>query len=72
MQVNLLRATVKMGVLIFKVLVLISPTVQWRMLTPSESTLILRICIDSLSGFWMSVMHFRIQMLTFVKDYVSF
>ena len=33
MYVNLLHATVKMGVLIFKVLVLISPTVLWHMLT---------------------------------------
>ena len=61
MYVNFLHTTVKMGVLVFKVLSLISTTLQWHMLTPSESTFLLWICTDSLSGFWMSVIHSRIQ-----------
>ena len=51
MHGNLLHATVKMVVLRLKVLVFINHTVQWHMLTHSESTLILHICIDSLPGF---------------------
>ena len=35
MHVNMLHATVHMGVLKFKVLILISPTVQWYILTSS-------------------------------------
>ena len=69
---NLLQTTVQMGVLIFKVFLLISPTLQWHMLTPSESTLLSWICIDLLPIFWMSVMHFRIQMFPFTKESVSF
>ena len=37
-HVNLFHATVQMGVLTFKALILISPTVQWHILTPSEPT----------------------------------
>ena len=51
MHGNLLHATVKMGVLILRVFILINPTVQWHMLTHSESTMILRLCIYSLTGF---------------------
>ena len=51
MHGNLLHATVKMGVLILKVLILINNTVQWHILTHSESTLLLHICIGSLPGF---------------------
>ena len=71
MHGNLFHATVKMGVLIFKLLILVSPTVQWHILTPSVSTLLLRICIDSLPVFWMSLMHFRIKHFPFMKEYMS-
>ena len=56
-----LHVTVKMGVLRFKVFVLICHTVQWHIMNPSESTLLSQICIDSLPGFWMSVMLLRIK-----------
>ena len=71
MHGNVLHATVKMGVLIFRVLILISPTVPRHILTPSESTLLSRLCIESLPGFWMSVMLSKIQMNPFMKEYVS-
>ena len=48
---NLLHANVQMGVLRFRVLILISPTAQWHMMDPSESTLLLRLCIELLPGF---------------------
>ena len=48
---NVLHATAKMGVIRFKVLILISPTFQWHMITRSEATLLLRICINSLLEF---------------------
>ena len=34
------QSTVQMGVLIFKLLILISPIVQWHIMTTSESTLL--------------------------------
>ena len=71
MHANFFHAIVKMGVLRFKVFVFISTTVQWHILTPLESTLLSWICIDSLPGFWMSVMHSRIEILPFMKEYVS-
>ena len=48
---KILHATVQMGVLILMVLVLINPTVLWHMMTHSEPTLILQMCIDSLPVF---------------------
>ena len=71
MHGNMLLATVKMVVLRFKVLILISPTVPWHMLTPSESTLILRICIELLTEFWMPVMNYKMQIPPFMTEYVS-
>ena len=55
------HTTVQMVVLRSKVLVFINPTVQWHMLNTSESILLLRLCIYSLPGFWISVMHSRIK-----------
>ena len=43
MNGNVLHYTVKMGVLIFKVLILISHTVPWHTLTPSESEFLLQL-----------------------------
>ena len=54
MHGNYLHVTVKMAVLVFKVLILISTTVPWYMLTPSESTFLLQLCIYSLSGLFIS------------------
>ena len=71
MHGNMLHGTIQMGVLRFKVLNLINPTVQWHILTPSESTLLSRIFIDSLTGFWISVVHSRIPMFPFMKESVS-
>ena len=51
MHGNLLHATVQMGVLILKVLVLINHSVQWHTLDHSESTLLLHIFIDLLPEF---------------------
>ena len=68
---NLLHANVQIGVFVLKVLIFISPKIQCKVLTPSESTLLLRLRIDSLPGFWMSVIHSRIQMFRFMKQYVS-
>ena len=51
MHGNLLHATVQMGVLRLKIFILINHTVQWHMMTHSESTLLLHLCIDSLPGF---------------------
>ena len=39
---------------------------------PPESTFLLRLCIFSLPEFWMTVIHPRIQMFTFMKESVSF
>ena len=50
-----------------KVIYLINPTGQCHMLTHSEPRLLSRLCIDSLTGFKMSVMRFIIQMLPFMK-----
>ena len=71
MHGNLLHVTVKIGVLILKVYILINHTVQWKMLTNSESTLILHLCIYSLPVFYMLVMHFRINIFPFMKEFVS-
>ena len=71
MHGNLLHATVKIGVLIFKVLILIGPTVQCHILPPSESILLSWICIYSLPGFLMPVMNYRIQNFPFMKESVS-
>ena len=68
---HLLHATVQIVFLIFKVLILISPTFQWHMLTHSVSTLLSHIYIDSLTVFWMSIMHFRIQIFPFMKESMS-
>ena len=43
---NSLHTTVHMEFLIFKVYISIVATVQWHMLTPSEPTFLLRLCID--------------------------
>ena len=51
MEIKFLHAIVQMGVLRFKVFILINRTVQWHMLTPSESTWLSWQCIDSLPGF---------------------
>ena len=56
MHGNLFLTTMYMGVLRLKVLILINYTVQWHILTNSESTLLLHICIDSLPGYYMLVM----------------
>ena len=66
-----LHATVQMGVIRFKVLILISTTVQWNILTPPESTFLLWIYIESLLVFWMSVIHSIIQMLPYMRKSVS-
>ena len=60
-------ATVKMEDLILKVLIMISPIVPWHILTPSESTFLSRICIDSLPGFLRTVRLYIIQMYSFTK-----
>ena len=51
MHGNLLQATVQMGFFRLKLLVFINTTVQWHMMTHSESTFLSRIFIDSLLGF---------------------
>ena len=71
MHGNYFCATVQMGVLRLKVMVLISRTSWWHMLTPSESTLLSRPFIDSLTGFWISVMNYIIQMSSFRTEYAS-
>ena len=70
MHRKLLHATVKMGVLRLKIFILISYKFQWHMMTPSESTLTSRLCIDSLSEFWISVMNSRIKIYPFTKESV--
>ena len=72
MNGNVLHATVQMGVIRFKVLIFISPSFLWNMLTTPESTLLLKICIDSLPVFWMSIILSRIQMYPLMKGSVSF
>ena len=71
MHGNILHTTVQIGVIISKELILISPKVLWYMMNPSESTLISRLCIDSLPGYWMSVMLYRIKMFSFMNKFVS-
>ena len=66
-----LHATVQMGVLRLKVLLLINHTFQWNMRTHSESTLLLHICIDSLQEFYMLVMNFKTQMFLFMREFVT-
>ena len=51
MHGNLLHTTVQMGVLRLKVLILINHTVKWHMLTHSELTFLLHLCIYSLQEF---------------------
>ena len=68
---HLLHATVQKVFPIFKELILISPTVQWNMLTHSVSTLLSHIYIDSMTVFWISIMHFRIQIFPFMKGSTS-
>ena len=67
----LLHSTVKMRSLISKVLILIITTVQWHILTPSDSKFLSRLCIDSLPVFWMSDMYSVIKILPFMKQCVS-
>ena len=50
---KLSHATVKVGVLRFKVLILIIHTVLWHMPNHLESTFISRLCIDSLKVLWI-------------------
>ena len=61
----------KIGVLRFELFILIIPTVPWHMLTPSESTFLLGLCIDLLPGFWVSVTISRIKITPFIKEFVS-
>ena len=68
---KLLHPTVQLVVPRLKVLILIIPTVQWHMVYPSRSTFLSWIFIDSLPGFWMSVIHHRIQMFPFMVESVS-
>ena len=49
----------------------INPTVQWHILTHSESTLILWICIDLLTLFYTSVIYFRTKKFPFMKEFVE-
>ena len=60
-----------MGVLLLNVLILIRPTLPWHILTPLESKLLSQICIESLTGFWMSEMLSRIKRFPFIKESVS-
>ena len=60
-----------MVVIISKLLIFISSTLPCNMINISESTVLSHICIDSLPGFWLSVMHSRIKMFPFMKDSVS-
>ena len=71
MHGNLFHITVYMGALRLKVFILINHKVQWYMLTHSESTLLLQLCIDSLSGVQMSVINFIIKFFSFMKQSVS-
>ena len=71
MRVILLHTTVQMGFIRFNVLILISPTVLWHMMTHLESTLVSRICIDSLQGLLMAENYYRIQMSEFMNKSMS-
>ena len=71
LHLNFLHTTVQIIVIRFKVLILISPKVQWHIMTPSESTFLPRLCIDSLTEFWTSVMHFMIKMFPLIKESAS-
>ena len=48
---NVLHVTVKMGFIRLKVLILINHTVQGHITTNSESTFLLKICIEQLPEF---------------------
>ena len=41
------------------------------MLTSSESIFLSRLCIDSIPGFWMSVIIYRIKIFPLIKTPVS-
>ena len=69
--IDFINNTMQMGFIRLKVLIFINTTVQWHMLTHLESIYLLRICIDSLPWFYMSVMHSRIKMFPLMKEYVS-
>ena len=64
MHINVLHTTVQMGILVFKLLIFISLTFQCHMMTPSESKFLSWIWMDSLTLFWMSIMHSRIQIFS--------
>ena len=66
-----LRATAQMGAVILNLLVFINPKFQWHVLTNSESTFLFWLCIDSLTGFFLSVMHIIIQMFPFMRESVN-
>ena len=70
MHINLLHATVQMGVLRFTVFVFIITTVTLHMLDPSLSTLLSPLWIDLLPGFCMSVIISRIKIHPFINDYM--
>ena len=69
---KLLHATVKIVALRLTVLIFIYPKFQWHMLSHSEPMFLSWLCIDLLPGFWMSVSHFRIQILSFMKESVHY
>ena len=71
LNVNLLHACIKKGVLIIKVMVLISPPVLWHMMTTSKSRFLSWLWIYSLPGYCMSIIIPRIQMVPLVKDSLS-
>ena len=71
MHGNSLHATVRMGVLRFKVYIFISPTFQGHLMINSESTFLSWPCINSLPVFWMSLLHSRIIMFPFMKYSMS-
>ena len=66
-----LHATVKTVVIIFTVLILISTTVTWHVLTPSESRFLWRLCIGSLSVFWKSVMISIIKRISLIRQFAQ-
>ena len=58
---KVLYSTVQIGFIRFKLLILIGPTLQWHILTTSESTLLSQIFIDLIPVFGISVIIFIIQ-----------
>ena len=67
---NVLHTTVLIGVIRFKLLILIIPIVPWNTLNHSEPTLLSRLYIDSLPGFFMPVIYSRIKFFPFMKESV--